>query len=113
MIYIRQYAIDPKLATENVRVDFDFVEDADATTALAPATVTWTNGPALGDATTPKLFPFQVTWNEPTSGAAEIVVVAFAERSGGSGGKVGAPMVRDVMAAYFELKAKAPAKPKN
>jgi penicillin-binding protein 2 len=37
---------------------------------------------------------------------AEIVVVAFAERSGGSGGKVGAPMVRDVMAAYFELKAK-------
>jgi penicillin-binding protein 2 len=37
---------------------------------------------------------------------AEIVVVAFAERSGGSGGKVGAPMVRDVMAAYFELKSK-------
>jgi penicillin-binding protein 2 len=37
---------------------------------------------------------------------AEIVVVAFAERSGSSGGKVGAPMVRDVMAAYFELKAK-------
>jgi penicillin-binding protein 2 len=37
---------------------------------------------------------------------AEIVVVAFAERSGESGGKVGAPMVRDVMAAYFELKAK-------
>lgn len=60
--------------TENVRVDFDFVEDADATTALAPATVSWTNGPALGDATTPKLFPFQVTWNEPRSGAAEVVV---------------------------------------
>ncbi len=37
---------------------------------------------------------------------AEIVVVAFAERSGDTGGKVGAPMVRDVMAAYFELKAK-------
>jgi penicillin-binding protein 2 len=44
---------------------------------------------------------------------AEIVVVAFAERSGGSGGKVGAPMVRDVMAAYFELKAKTPTKTKN
>ncbi len=38
---------------------------------------------------------------------AEIVVVAFAERSGETGGKVGAPMVRDVMAAYFELKAKS------
>jgi penicillin-binding protein 2 len=44
---------------------------------------------------------------------AEIVVVAFAERSGGSGGKVGAPMVRDVMAAYFELKAKTASKTPN
>jgi penicillin-binding protein 2 len=35
----------------------------------------------------------------------EIVVVAFAERSGGSGGKVGAPMVRQVMEAYFDQKA--------
>jgi penicillin-binding protein 2 len=42
---------------------------------------------------------------------AEIVVVAFAERSGDSGGKVGAPMVRDVMAAYFELKQKAAQNP--
>jgi penicillin-binding protein 2 len=41
----------------------------------------------------------------------EIVVVAFAERSGGSGGEVGAPMVRDVMAAYFRLKHQANAKP--
>lgn len=41
----------------------------------------------------------------------EIVVVAFAERSGGSGGEVGAPMVRDVMAAYFRLKHQANAEP--
>lgn len=39
----------------------------------------------------------------------EIVVVAFAERSGGSGGEVGGPMVRDVMAAYFRLKQEAQA----
>ncbi|ANV84296.1 penicillin-binding protein 2 [Picosynechococcus sp. PCC 7003] len=38
---------------------------------------------------------------------AEIVVVAFAEHSGGGGGSVAGPMVRDVMAAYFELKGKA------
>ncbi len=35
---------------------------------------------------------------------AEIVVVAFAEKSGGGGGSVGAPMVRQVMQAYFNLK---------
>ncbi|MEB3225752.1 MAG: penicillin-binding protein 2 [Synechococcus sp.] len=38
---------------------------------------------------------------------AEIVVVAFAEHSGGGGGSVAGPMVRDVMAAYFEMKEKA------
>ncbi|HEY9708481.1 MAG TPA: penicillin-binding protein 2, partial [Oculatellaceae cyanobacterium] len=32
----------------------------------------------------------------------EIVVVAFAENSGGGGGKVAAPMVRQVMEAYFK-----------
>jgi penicillin-binding protein 2 len=32
----------------------------------------------------------------------EIVVVAFAEHSGGGGGKVAAPMVRQVMEAYFK-----------
>ncbi len=36
----------------------------------------------------------------------EIVVVAFAEKSGGGGGSVGAPMVRQVLAAYFKLKQK-------
>ncbi|MCA1992694.1 MAG: penicillin-binding protein 2 [Coleofasciculus sp. S288] len=39
----------------------------------------------------------------------EIVVVAFAEHSGGGGGKVAAPMVRQVMEAYF--KRKPPAEP--
>lgn len=41
----------------------------------------------------------------------EIVVVAFAEHSGGGGGKVAAPMVRDVLQAYFDKKKgqKAPA----
>lgn len=36
----------------------------------------------------------------------EVVVVAFAERSGESGGKVGGPMVRQVMEAFFALKTK-------
>ena len=39
----------------------------------------------------------------------EIVVVAFAEHSGGGGGKVAAPMVREVMEAYFNRKPPAPA----
>lgn len=34
----------------------------------------------------------------------EIVVVAFAEHSGGGGGAVAAPMVRQVMEAYFQAK---------
>ncbi len=34
----------------------------------------------------------------------EIVVVVFAEKSGGSGGKVSAPIVRQVMEAYFQPK---------
>jgi penicillin-binding protein 2 len=36
----------------------------------------------------------------------QIVVVAFAEHSGGGGGKVAAPMVRQVMEAYFNVKPK-------
>jgi penicillin-binding protein 2 len=32
----------------------------------------------------------------------EIVVVAFAEHSGGGGGKIAAPMVKQVMEAYFK-----------
>jgi penicillin-binding protein 2 len=35
----------------------------------------------------------------------EIVVVAFVEHSGGGGGKVAAPMVRDLMVTYFQLKS--------
>ncbi len=43
----------------------------------------------------------------------EIVVVAFAEHSGGGGGKVAAPIVRQVMEAYFKRKPSAqPAKNK-
>ena len=38
----------------------------------------------------------------------EIVVVAFAEKSGGGGGSVGAPIVRQVLKAYFDLKKKTP-----
>ncbi|MEL6494171.1 MAG: penicillin-binding protein 2 [Cyanobacteria bacterium J06623_7] len=34
----------------------------------------------------------------------EIVVVAFAEHSGGGGGSIAAPMVRQVMEAYFPIK---------
>jgi penicillin-binding protein 2 len=44
----------------------------------------------------------------------EIVVVAFAEHSGGGGGKVAAPMVLQVMEAYFNVKPKEEAeKPKR
>jgi penicillin-binding protein 2 len=32
------------------------------------------------------------------------LVVAFAEHSGGGGGKVAAPMVRQVLEAYFKVK---------
>jgi penicillin-binding protein 2 len=39
----------------------------------------------------------------------EIVIVAFAEHSGGGGGKVAAPMVREVMEAYFNRKPPSPA----
>ncbi|MDX2229660.1 MAG: penicillin-binding protein 2 [Leptolyngbyaceae cyanobacterium bins.349] len=36
----------------------------------------------------------------------EIIVIAFAERSGGGGGSVGAPIVRQVLHAYFSSKKK-------
>ena len=34
----------------------------------------------------------------------EVVVVAFAEHSGGGGGKIAAPLVRQAMEAYFSSK---------
>jgi penicillin-binding protein 2 len=37
----------------------------------------------------------------------EIVVVAFAEKSGGGGGSVGAPIVRQVLKAYFQGRARS------
>ncbi len=37
----------------------------------------------------------------------EIVVVAFAEHSGGGGGSIAAPMVRQVMEAYFQKNSKS------
>jgi penicillin-binding protein 2 len=43
----------------------------------------------------------------------EIVVVAFAERSGGGGGSVGAPIVRQLLKAYFDLKKKGASVPKS
>ena len=44
----------------------------------------------------------------------EIVVVAFGENSGGGGGKVAAPMVKQVLEAYFTGKqASSPAQPAN
>jgi penicillin-binding protein 2 len=41
----------------------------------------------------------------------EIVVLAFAEHSGGGGGSVAGPMVRQVMEAYFEVKSPEADKP--
>jgi len=49
--------------------------------------------------------PFDVAQGKPFD-KPEIVVVAFAEHSGGGGGKVAAPMVRQVMEAYFNVKPK-------
>lgn len=43
----------------------------------------------------------------------EIVVVAFAENSGGGGGKVAAPMVRQVLEVYFNGKASGAAAPED
>jgi penicillin-binding protein 2 len=43
----------------------------------------------------------------------EIVVVAFAEHSGGGGGKVAGPMVLQVMEGYFKKKPAQPAKKDN
>ncbi|MEQ9357453.1 MAG: penicillin-binding protein 2 [Coleofasciculus chthonoplastes F3-SA18-01] len=42
----------------------------------------------------------------------EIVVVAFAEHSGGGGGSVAAPMVKQVLEAYFDAKSSEEAKEK-
>lgn len=42
----------------------------------------------------------------------EIVVVAFAEHSGGGGGSVAAPMVKQVLEAYFDAKSPDEAKEK-
>ena len=56
-------------------VAFQFEEDADATLALVPDAVSWTNGPALSDATTPPIFPFTVDWDAGrTSGGAEVTI---------------------------------------
>lgn len=41
----------------------------------------------------------------------EIIVVAFAEKSGGGGGSVGAPIVRQVLQTYFTNKKKGPRLP--
>lgn len=43
----------------------------------------------------------------------EIVVVAFAEHSGGGGGKVAAPMVLQVLESYFKVKPPAAPAPKK
>lgn len=69
---LEQFPKPENVSTLYADVPFEFVEDGDAAYALAPDAVTWTNGPALGDATTPPLFPFPVTWNAPVpSGGAE------------------------------------------
>jgi penicillin-binding protein 2 len=49
--------------------------------------------------------PFDVAQGKPFD-KPEIVVVAFVEHSGGGGGKVAAPMVRQVMESYFNVKPK-------
>lgn len=57
------------------QVEFQFVEDSDAELALVPDAVTFSNGPALADATVPKVFPFPVDWRTaPKHGGAEVEI---------------------------------------
>ena len=60
---------------QHLAADFEFTEDGPAGYALDPDAVTWANGPALADATVPKIFPFVADWNRaPKSGAAEVEI---------------------------------------
>lgn len=57
------------------QVRFAFEEDSTADFALIPDVVAFTNGPALGDATVPKIFPLPIEWSEaPTAGTAEVEI---------------------------------------
>lgn len=77
------------------RVNFSFKEDSDALYALALDAVTFTNGPALADASVPKVFPFSIEWSgAPKSGGAEVLV----ERTQLGGG-------RQRAASYFPQSA--------
>lgn len=63
------------LSPESAEVEFALLEDGTATLGLDPAAVTWQNGPALNDATTPRVFPLPVDWSRrPRSVAPEIVI---------------------------------------
>jgi len=64
--------IDPPkvMAPECSEIDWTLDEEGPATWGLEPDSVTWANGPALNDATTPPVFPFEIDWNRaPRTGA--------------------------------------------
>lgn len=67
---------DPELwSTEVSMVEFFLEEDVEADYGLAPAAVSWTGGPALNDATVPKVFPFALDWSDhPRSGLPAVEV---------------------------------------
>lgn len=66
----------PSLASAaSASVTFNFTENSDAEYALVPDPVTFTNGVALADGSTPKIFPFDKTWQrDPVSGGAEFEI---------------------------------------
>jgi hypothetical protein len=63
------------LGSDCGRVSFSFVEDAVADYALLPDAVAFSNGPALADSSTPKIFPTEADWSTPPkANAAEVMI---------------------------------------
>lgn len=69
--------IDPPriMAPEVAEADFDFEESGVSTWGLEPDAVTWADGPALNDATTPPVFPVEIDWRRSPKGNAPVVEI--------------------------------------
>jgi hypothetical protein len=56
-------------------LQFTFEENSEAGLALLPDAVSFSNGPALGDATVPKVFPGAIDWRSaPSGGTADVQI---------------------------------------
>jgi hypothetical protein len=75
-VMVARLEVDPQTqGPEWVLVSFDAEEDSEASEAITAEAVTWDEGPALPDATTPVVFPWTAYWQRPaTAGHAERVV---------------------------------------